>query len=67
LSFTAKAEAYKAETNELEDLVTQFRQTPHPDEKKHPTPGYRHPSTCSPIGWFATVELWIVYFRSYYS
>jgi hypothetical protein len=34
--FTAKAEAYEAEAQEHEDLATQYRLTPNPDETKHP-------------------------------
>jgi hypothetical protein len=34
--FTAKAEGYEAEAQEHENLATQYRQTPNPDETKHP-------------------------------
>lgn len=34
--FTAKANAYEAEAQEHEDLATQYRLTPNPDETKRP-------------------------------
>jgi hypothetical protein len=34
--FTAKADAYEAEAQEHEDLATQYRLTPNPDETKRP-------------------------------